>query len=154
MSRATLHIAVACCVLAGCNAEPEPVDSPPPADSIAADSVFAPDEDQINLPTASIYYTLTSFDWYARGEPLIHTGRSYEPDGMPVNIPLTDMQKVGEYHGVEYYTRAADPSPAVYVPVYEGYWQMFSMDPSAAVIPADDAAGVDDPAAADTLPFG
>ncbi|MBR9989025.1 MAG: hypothetical protein KFH98_04670 [Gemmatimonadetes bacterium] len=154
MSRATLHIAAACCVLAGCNAEPEPADSPPPADPIAADSVFDPVDDQVNLPTASIYYTLTSYDWYARGEPLVHAGRPYEPDGMPLNVPLTEMQKAGEYQGVDYYTRATDFGPAVYVPVYEGYWQMFSADPSAVALPADDAAGVADPAAADTLPPG
>lgn len=151
-------------MLAGCGTDDGPpgadsADAPIAADSIAADSVFEPAEDVVTLPTSRIYYTLTSYDWYARGEPLIHDGRPYTPEGMPVHASLDDMGRAGDYQGVEYYVRTGDPAPAVYVPVFDGYWQRFTADPNAVAMPADtDAAGDDavgddapnDPAAADT----
>ena len=45
--------------------------SPAVADTVEGDSVFDPAEDVVTLPTSRIYYTLTSYDWYARGEPLV-----------------------------------------------------------------------------------
>lgn len=138
MPRVTLRIAVACCVLAGCQADEQPASGPPAAtDSVAADSLFSPDEDQVNLPTSRIYYTLTSHDWYARGEPLVHDGRPFEPEGMPVNASLTDMTKAGEYQGVEFYTHATDADAAVYVPVFDGYWQRFQAAAGSVAVPAD-----------------
>ena len=148
-SRVTLHAAVACCVLAGCGSADEPADdAPAAADSVAGDSVFDPAEDVVTLPTDRIYYTLTSFDWYARGEPLVHEGRPYEPEGMPVGASLTDMTKAGEYQGVEFYVRGGD-NESVYVPVFDGYWQQFRADPSAVATPAD--TDTDDVAPADTM---
>ena len=140
MSRVTLHITVACCVLAGCatdepDAEAVATDGVA-ADSLMADSVFAPVEDRATLPTSRIYYTLTSHEWYARGEPLLHDGRPHAPDGMPVHASLTEMTRAGEYQGVEYYVHAADTGAAVYVPVFDGYWQRFRADASAAAAPA------------------
>lgn len=155
MSRVTLHIAVACCVLAGCGSDDEPADRTPAAaaDTIHSDSVFEPAEDIVTLPSSRIYYSLTNFDWYARGEPLVHDGRPYAPDGMPVSASLDAMTKAGEYQGVEYYARSGDPEPAVYVPVFDGYWQRFRGDPNAVAMPADDAPdtdAADAAAAADT----
>lgn len=150
-SRVTLPIAVACCVLAGCGTADEPDDNAPAvADTVGGDSVFDPAEDVVTLPTSRIYYTLTSYDWYARGEPLVHEGRPYEPEGMPVGASLTDMTKAGEYQGVEFYVRGGDTG-AVYVPVFDGYWQLFRADPSAVATPAD--ADTDAAAPADTMAF-
>jgi hypothetical protein len=155
MSRVILHITAACCVLAGCGPKDQTADDATVDDAAAAaagaDSVFAPAEDRVNLPSSRIYYTLTSYEWYARGEPLVHDGRPYEPEGMPVNASLTEMTKVGEYGGVEYYVHDGDPEPSVYVPVFEGYWQRFRADPSAIVSPAavDGAAPVDSSTAFD-----
>jgi hypothetical protein len=156
-SRVTLNIAVACCVLTGCGTDDDRPDREAPlaADNVAADSVYAPAEDLVTLPTSRIYYTLTSHDWYARGEPLVHDGRPYEPEGMPVSASLDVMEKAGEYSGVEYYVRSGDPEPAVYVPVFDGYWQRFRGDPNAVALPADaadagDADSGSDAAAADT----
>jgi hypothetical protein len=151
MSRVTLHIAVACCVLAGCETEDEPAAVPAVApDSIAADAVFRPAEDRVNLPTSRIYYTLTSHEWYARGEPLVHEGRPHEPVGMPLPVSLTEMTKAGEYQGVDYYVRDGDTGAAVYVPVFDGYWQMFLADPSA--VPARVDTGADAPPDTSTAP--
>jgi hypothetical protein len=138
-------------VLAGCGTADEPADNAPAvADTVGGDSVFDPAEDVVTLPTSRIYYTLTSYDWYARGEPLVHEGRPYEPEGMPVGASLTDMTKAGEYQGVEFYVRGGD-SGAVYVPVFDGYWQLFRGDPSAVATPAD--ADSDGAAPADTMAF-
>jgi hypothetical protein len=152
MYRVTLPVAFACCVLAGCR----PDDGSPPddtaralPDSVSADSVFTPASDIETLPSSRIYYTLTSFDWYARGEPLVHDSRAWEPEGTPISASLADMARAGEYQGVEYYVRSGDPDPVVYVPVYDGYWQRFRADPSAVAMPRD-AAG--DAAPADSGP--
>lgn len=157
MSRVTLYVAVACCVLAGCGSDEQAAEDPAPTalDSIAADSVFDPPEDLVTLPSSRIYYTLTNHEWYARGEPLVHEGRPYEPEGMPVSASLDGMTKAGEYQGVEYYVRSGEPDLAVYVPVYDGYWQRFRGDPNAVALPADAAGdavsdGVAGGAAADT----
>jgi len=73
-----------------------------------------------------IYYDLMRYEWYAQGRPLIHAGQSYQPDGMPVAIELADLNRAGEYEGVDYYIlKAADPDGLIYVPVFEGYWLPF-----------------------------
>lgn len=142
----TLRLAFACCVLAGCGDDPgeAPADAAGTiADSASRDSVFVPDEDVVTLPSNRIYYTLTSFDWYARGEPLVHEGRPYEPEGMPVSASLSDMSRLGDYQGVEFYAQSGDIDPVVYVPVYDGYWQRFRADPNAVATPRDAAGDVD-----------
>ena len=145
MSRVTLHIAVACCVLAGCGSGEPPAGDGASADpdSVAPDSVFEPAEDLVTLPTSRIYYTLTSYEWYARGEPLLHDGRPYAPEGTPVTASLDAMTKAGEYLGVEYYVPAGEPGPVVYVPVFDGYWQGFRGEPGAVALPAEAAADAD-----------
>lgn len=103
-------------------------------DSLSGDSVFDPSADRVSLPSSRIYYTLTSHEWYARGQPLLHEGRPYEPEGMPVDASLSDMQKLGDFQGVEYYSLNGDSDPVVYVPVFDGWWQRFRADPSAAPV--------------------
>jgi hypothetical protein len=93
------------------------------------DTVFAavPRED---LPSSRIYYTLTDHEWYARGEPLMHDNVAFHAAGMPVGASVDQMEHVGDYQGVEYYHRPGDARQALYVPVYEGYWQPFRADTS------------------------
>jgi hypothetical protein len=38
------------------------------------------------------------------------------------------MQHLGEYQGVDYYAMAGGTADAVYVPVFQGYWQPFRAD--------------------------
>jgi len=147
MSRATgtlISAAVACAVLAACDRDPpRPAATAAVNDSTVADSVFEHDEERVTLPSSRIYYTLTSYDWYARGQPLLHDGRAYTPQGLPIPASLEEMTRVGEFEGVEYYERAGDSSPAVFVPVFQGYWQQFRLDPTASPAPVDDAAPAD-----------
>jgi hypothetical protein len=99
------------------------------ADAAAADTaVFTAPRQRETLPSSRIYYTLTDHDWYARGEPLVHENAAYLPGGMPVSASTTEMRELGEYQGVAYYTRDGDAERALYVPVFEGYWQAFRPD--------------------------
>jgi len=118
---------VAGLLLCGCGNDEAAVPATPAAvDSAAAgDSVFRSDSGRAELPTHRIYYTLTSHEWYAQGRPLVHGGQAHQPSGMPVSASSEEMTKAGEFEGVEYYTRNDGDATAVYVPVYEGYWQVF-----------------------------
>ncbi|HSJ25284.1 MAG TPA: hypothetical protein VK929_11470 [Longimicrobiales bacterium] len=99
------------------------------AQTVTADTaVYVGDGPRETLPSNRIYYSLTRHDWYARGEPLLHDGRSYRATGMPVRADVPEMQPLGDYHGVEYYARPDDSNGALYVPVFEGYWQPFRPD--------------------------
>lgn len=84
----------------------------------------APSEVRQVLASSRIYYDLTRFDWYARGEPLVHDQFAYQPAGTPVAADLVEMERAGEYQGVEYYRRQGD-GQSLYVPVYDGYWLAF-----------------------------
>jgi hypothetical protein len=127
-TRLTDVLLVACCVLAGCRgAEEEAGPTSQPAVAVG-DSVYSPTADRVSLPPGRIYYTLTTHDWYARGEPLVFQGREYRPSGMPQEASLTEMTKLGDFQGVEFYGRSGVPPAAVYVPVFEGYWQQFRTD--------------------------
>ena len=76
------------------------------------------------LASSRIYYDLTRFEWYARGEPLVHDQLPYQPAGTPVAADLAELERAGEYQGVEYYHRQGDDQ-SLYVPVYDGYWLAF-----------------------------
>jgi len=80
---------------------------------------------------SELYFDLTLFDWYRRGEPLVHQGRRYQAMGDPVVESAESMAELGRYQGVAYYRRqdAADPVYTVYVPVYYRYWQRFVAPP-------------------------
>ncbi|HSJ13074.1 MAG TPA: hypothetical protein VK939_01590 [Longimicrobiales bacterium] len=92
----------------------------PPA-AAAAGSARAPRD---HLPSDRIYYDLTRYEWYARAEPLRHEGRGYQPAGMPVAAPLSEMDQLGAYEGVAYYRRAGADG-LLFVPVFDGYWLAF-----------------------------
>lgn len=108
----------------------EPVaDHAPGAEAVvSADSVSGPAP--VQPPDAAarperIFHDLTRFDWYARGEPLVHEGRSYALDVHgPVALDARTLRRVGEYGGVDYYQR--DTDARLYVPVYDGYWLGFA----------------------------
>lgn len=108
----------------------EAVDSAATAGARPADSVYAPPETAEPQPGVRLYPTLTSYEWYARGEPLRHEGVAYLPAGGPVTVAASDMQHAGEYQSVDYYVRTGLTEGVVYVPVYHGYWQPFRADTS------------------------
>lgn len=73
-----------------------------------------------------IYYDLTAYEWYRRGQPLIFRAGSYLPEGKPQAIPAERLRRLGQYGGVDFYhAEGSAPDEMVYVPVFEGYWQPF-----------------------------
>lgn len=91
---------------------------------------------------AVIYYDLTTFEWYRRGEPIVLEGRQYNP-GKVEPTGERRFRKDGTYGGVDYYVHdGAEASPTqpydtIYVPVYTGYWLAFTLDPAQAPSPAN-----------------
>jgi len=81
-----------------------------------------------SLPTR-IYYNLSSYEWYARSEPLHWDDRDWDMAGGPIPLETEGMSLVGEYQGVDVYVVAAEDSVGsvtlVYVPVSEGFWLPF-----------------------------
>lgn len=144
-------------VLAGCggNAGEESTTPPTPATPGAAPRAAGPPAAQVGLgrpagggvvsgpsnapepesaatraaatPPRMIYYDLTGFDWYRRGEPLIFEGRSYRPASV---LPTGErpLEREGAYEGVDFYVPRAGAAPhdTLYVPVYTGYWLAFT----------------------------
>ena len=103
------------------------------AESALAEWARSEEQAKGDLP-ATIYYDLTRYEWYARGEALRHAEASYMPDGRPARIPASEMRKAGQYGGVDIYVQASDRDDAdiVYVPVFEGFWLPFTrIDPQA-----------------------
>jgi hypothetical protein len=140
----TLRPFALCVLLAACGEQASSAPSPPPPDAaaeaaLAADTVHQPRPGRVVLPGDSIYYTLTDHEWYARGEPLLHENVAYQPTGLPIEAAAADMRHAGQYQGVDYYVTDAAPDPqrgpALYVPVYEGYWQVFRPDAARVVAP-------------------
>lgn len=81
-----------------------------------------------SLP-ARIYYDLTRFEWYARGEPLRWADRDWQPDGNPLALETETLRLVGEFEGVDVWIRAdEDPVMHIYVPVSEGFWLRFASE--------------------------
>jgi len=74
-----------------------------------------------------IYYDLTVYEWYRRGEPLIAGEFAFQPNGVPRPIPLDSLRRAGNYQGVDYYVRNAVPEPhdTLFVPVFDDFWQPF-----------------------------
>jgi hypothetical protein len=158
--RCLIRIIAACSVafpLAGCSrhdATDDEVAEEASADASAEDGsagssaavppappdAWRPDKERESLPSSRIYYTLTDYAWYAHGEPLLHEGRPHVPVGLPIAASVEEMEKVGEYEGVDYYTRRNDPDPVLYVPVFEGYWLTFRLSTIGAAKVAESAA--------------
>ena len=85
----------------------------------------------------NIYYDLTRFEWYARGEPLVQDDVAFTATGVPVALPLAELEHAGNYQGVDFYQHrsAADRDAVRYVPVYEGFWLRFSAEPTRTAAP-------------------
>jgi hypothetical protein len=108
------------------------------AEAPAVEAAAEPGDDSAELPPSEplperIYFTLTDYGWYARGEPLVHGDATYRTGGGVIAAPTSAMRKVGEYQGVDVYTAEGSTSDtAVYVPVFPGYWQPFHLAEAAA----------------------
>jgi hypothetical protein len=110
--------------------EPAPAaQTPAPAPATLSDTTFTPEPERQVLPSDRIYFNLTQHAWYAKGEPLVHDGRNFMPSGYPIAASLPEMERTGEYQGVEYYRRA-DTDSVLFVPVSPGYWQVFRGGPA------------------------
>jgi hypothetical protein len=76
-----------------------------------------------------IFYNLSSYEWYAHGEPLHWDDRDWDMAGGPIPLATEAMTLVGEYQGVDVYVVAAEDSVGsvtlVYIPVSEGFWLPF-----------------------------
>lgn len=110
----------------------------------------APTPDSAAAPARpdEIYYDLTAYEWYRRGEPLVAAGFAFQPDGIPRIIPLDSLHRAGNYQGVDYYARngVTQPYDTLFVPVFEEFWQPFlPVGPAPAEAPPQ-------PAAAPTAP--
>lgn len=78
----------------------------------------------------NIYFDLTRFEWYAHGEPLRWEDRDWHPVGAPVELPIEELRKVGDYEGVDVWApEAAEVFTVLYVPVSEGFWLRFMPAP-------------------------
>jgi hypothetical protein len=135
--RHVLLLALACQIAPGCDrlADGGAEADAPEIDGAAAEPAAGPSAIPPSEPLpARIYFQLTDYDWYARGEPLVYASASYRAARGVIAAPTSAMRKVGEYHGVDVYTNAgADTDSAVYVPVFPGYWQAFHLtEPAAA----------------------
>ena len=97
---------------------------PLPRDSFSGPATEPADADA--MPDR-VYFVLTEFDWYARGEPIVLEGTSYTVDDDPIRIDARTLERVGEYRGVELYGRDGDTN--LYGPVFDGYWRPFVPDP-------------------------
>jgi hypothetical protein len=94
------------------------------------EGIYVADTEQPDAsPPPAIYYDLTLYDWYARGEPLVHETRGYAPGGL-VAARGEEMDRVGEYGGVAYYRRTGAAADSLFVPVFERYWLSFVLQPS------------------------
>lgn len=87
---------------------------------------------------ARVFFNLTAYGWYARGEPLMFDGRAYGLAGGPRPVPFRELERVGDYQGVEVYAGKHSGRDTLLVPIFEGYWLPFSA--SAAPV-AEGAAG-------------
>lgn len=91
--------------------------STPDTAALEGEPVVRPDE---------IYFELTAFEWYRRGEPLVHQDVAYRPAGTPMVAPAESMQPAGTYEGVRYYVREGSASAdSLFVPVHQRYWLPF-----------------------------
>ena len=121
------------CALIACGGEENAAAGPAQTAAVdsapRSDTTFTPDTQRQVLPAERIYFNLTQHEWYAKGQPLVHGGRAFMPVGFPVAASLPEMQRMGEYQGVEYYKRA-DADSILYIPVSRGYWQVFKGGPA------------------------
>jgi len=89
----------------------------PPAEEAEAEEEERPD---------TIYYDLTRFEWYRRGQPIVIDETRYTP----AEVEATGgrrLKREGAYEGVDYYVNRDSDQPydTIFVPVYPGYWLPF-----------------------------
>lgn len=106
----------------------------------------SPPPEARNSEPPEIYYDLTRFDWYRRGQPLLVEGRPFQPAGRPEPTGVREFTELGRYDGVTYYAVAGSEAPhnVVYVPVSPGYWQPFVHVGSGAPVEGQSADGASD----------
>ncbi|HET9982800.1 MAG TPA: hypothetical protein VFQ38_04420 [Longimicrobiales bacterium] len=75
---------------------------------------------------ARVFFNLTAYGWYARGEPLMLDGRAYGLAGGPKPVPFRELERVGDYQGVDVYAAKGRGRDTLLVPVFDGYWLPFS----------------------------
>lgn len=99
-----------------------------------------------NSEPPEIYYDLTRFEWYRRGQPLLVGGRPFQPAGRPEPTGAREFTELGRYEGVTYYVVAGSRAPhdVVYVPVSPGYWQPFVHVGAGAPVDGQSADGASD----------
>jgi len=86
------------------------------------------ESDALHAGPTRVFYDLTAFDWYRRGEPLLLDGRAYMPASQPKFIPGKTLRQLDSFGGVDVYRRArqSEPLDSIFVPVYENYWLVFT----------------------------
>jgi hypothetical protein len=86
----------------------------------------APEKEDEPVRPATVYYDLTRYDWYRRGEPILFEGRRYLP-GRVEPTGERRLHREGTYDGVDFYVSGdmAQPLDTIYVPVFNGYWLPF-----------------------------
>lgn len=118
---------------AACGRDAEPPAAEQPVEAAAAElgtdtaAIFIAPEETSDERPATIYYDLTRHHWYARGEPLLHEGRRYQPAGSLVTAAGGAMERLGEYGGVDYYRQIGAGLETLYVPVHDRYWLGFRL---------------------------
>lgn len=74
----------------------------------------------------TIYFDLTQYEWYRRGEPVVIDEARYLPGAVEATGERK-LKREGDYQGVEYYASegASQPFDTIFVPVFPGYWLTF-----------------------------
>ncbi|MEN8376780.1 MAG: hypothetical protein ABFS34_15235 [Gemmatimonadota bacterium] len=86
-----------------------------PADRVRADP-----------PPPEIYYSLDEFDWYRQALPIVHEGAAYQGLDTVVVLSTLELDSLGRFGGVMYWSRPLEAPDTLYVPVFEGYWLPFA----------------------------
>ena len=147
-------LAVAGLALLGCEREATPGATPAEGAAAAPATAAAAPVDSASAALAErearsseaqprrIYYDLTRFDWYRRGESLVAEGVAYEQTGDPVTMAGDSLRLAGTYQDVDYYVRVDDDARGVvFVPVFQRYWLPFARAGAGTGSPPDSATG-------------
>jgi hypothetical protein len=104
-------------------------DAAPAAGDASAQPVHRESGDKERAPAgpARVFFNLTAYGWYARGEPLMFDGRAYSLAGGPNAVPFGSLERVGDYQGVDVYAVKGGGRDTLLVPVSEGYWLLFTL---------------------------
>jgi len=128
-------LALLLAVAAGCGRGDRPEEEPAQATSSTAAIEVDTARDAVGPPAEeaeeeerpdTIYYDLTRFEWYRRGQPIVIDETRYTP----AEVEATGgrrLKREGAYEGVDYYVNRDSDQPydTIFVPVYPGYWLPF-----------------------------